>query len=76
MSFKPSNQDVRVVHANLRHYDIMYRRGTPEISDAEYDAMFRMLQSWEHQYPEIVTPNSPTQIVEHEDDGSEEPWYA
>ncbi len=35
----------------------------PEITDAEYDRLFRRLQELEAQYPELVTPDSPTQRV-------------
>ena len=35
----------------------------PLVSDAEYDALFRELQALENRYPELVTPESPTQRV-------------
>ena len=35
----------------------------PEISDAEYDRLFRELQELEEAFPELVTPDSPTQRV-------------
>jgi DNA ligase (NAD+) len=35
----------------------------PEISDAEYDQLFRELQLLEKSHPELVTPDSPTQRV-------------
>ena len=35
----------------------------PEISDAEYDALFRELLDLETQYPDLQTPDSPTQRV-------------
>ncbi len=35
----------------------------PVISDAEYDALWRELVALEGQYPELVTPDSPTQRV-------------
>ncbi|MFN3880423.1 MAG: NAD-dependent DNA ligase LigA [Nitrincola lacisaponensis] len=35
----------------------------PSISDAEYDRLFAELQSLEQQFPELVTPDSPTQRV-------------
>jgi DNA ligase (NAD+) len=35
----------------------------PEMSDAEYDRLFRELQELEAQYPELRTPDSPTQRV-------------
>jgi len=36
---------------------------SPEISDSEYDAMMEELKKLESQYPELVTPDSPTQRV-------------
>jgi DNA ligase (NAD+) len=35
----------------------------PLITDAEFDAMFRELQTLEMQYPSLATPDSPTQRV-------------
>ncbi|MGD8985920.1 MAG: NAD-dependent DNA ligase LigA, partial [Desulfobacteraceae bacterium] len=35
----------------------------PEISDAEYDRIFQRVLALERQYPELVTPDSPTQRV-------------
>lgn len=35
----------------------------PEISDAEYDELVRELRELEERYPELVTPDSPTQRV-------------
>ena len=45
--------------ANRQYYVL----DQPEITDAEYDAMFRELVELETQYPELVTPDSPTQRV-------------
>jgi DNA ligase (NAD+) len=42
------------------HYYVL---DTPQISDAEYDRLFRELQSLEQQYPEFITPDSPTQRI-------------
>ena len=35
----------------------------PEIPDAEYDALFRELRAIEDEYPDLQTPDSPTQQV-------------
>ncbi len=40
-----------------------YVEDCPEISDYEYDAMFRRLQDLENEYPEYDDPNSPTKRV-------------
>ena len=46
-----------------RHNYLYYGLDAPEIPDAEYDALFRELQALETQYPELVSPDSPTQRV-------------
>jgi len=38
----------------------------PLITDGEYDALYRELQALEEAYPELVTPDSPTQRVGYE----------
>lgn len=46
-------------HHNYRYYVL----DSPEISDAEYDEMMRELQALEAEYPQFLTPDSPTQRV-------------
>ncbi len=46
-----------------RHNYLYYALNQPEISDAEYDRLFRRLQQLEEEHPELVTPDSPTQRV-------------
>ncbi|HEX5091470.1 MAG TPA: NAD-dependent DNA ligase LigA [Burkholderiales bacterium] len=46
-----------------RHIRLYYVEDAPEITDAEYDRMFRELQAIEAQHPELATPDSPTQRV-------------
>ena len=36
---------------------------SPEISDAEYDALVQELKKIEEAHPELITPDSPTQRV-------------
>jgi DNA ligase (NAD+) len=55
-------------HAELckeinRHNRLYYNQDQPEISDAEYDALFRELQDIETAFPELITPASPSQQV-------------
>jgi DNA ligase (NAD+) len=45
------------------HNQLYYVKDQPEISDAEYDKLLRALLDLENQYPELVTPDSPTQRV-------------
>lgn len=57
-------QRIEELRALIRHHDhLYYVLDSPEISDAEYDALFRELQDLEADYPELVTPDSPTQRV-------------
>src|SRR5918912_923293 len=46
-----------------RHEELYYVHDNPEISDAEYDALLVRLAQLESEYPELVTPDSPTQRV-------------
>jgi DNA ligase (NAD+) len=45
------------------HNHRYYVLDDPAISDAEYDSLMRELRRLEEQYPEAVTPDSPTQRV-------------
>ena len=40
-----------------------YTEDDPEISDFEYDQLYHQLETLEAQFPELVTPDSPTQKV-------------
>ena len=54
----------RKLHAELHEHNYRYySRDAPLIPDAEYDQLLRELQSLEARYPELVTPDSPTQRV-------------
>jgi DNA ligase (NAD+) len=46
-----------------RHNRLYYMEARPEISDREYDLLYKELQALEAQHPELVTPDSPTQRV-------------
>ena len=48
-----------IEYHNYRYYVL----DSPVISDTEYDALMRELRELEAQYPELVTPDSPTQRV-------------
>jgi DNA ligase (NAD+) len=48
-----------IEYHNYRYYVL----DQPEISDAEYDRFMRELQEIEEKYPELQSPNSPTQRV-------------
>ena len=50
----------RLIDEANRQYYVL---DNPEITDAEYDALFRELIELETEYPELITPDSPTQRV-------------
>ena len=52
------------LRAEIRRHDrLYYVESRPEISDAEYDALFAELRRLEQDHPALVTPDSPTQRV-------------
>ncbi len=62
----PSDPSARaqVLRVQLHHHaHAYYTLDAPEIPDAEYDRLFRELQSLESAHPELLTPDSPTQRV-------------
>jgi DNA ligase (NAD+) len=48
------------VNHHLYRYHVL---DDPEISDAEYDALIGQLRALEDRFPELITPDSPTQQV-------------
>ncbi|MBQ7705247.1 MAG: NAD-dependent DNA ligase LigA, partial [Selenomonadaceae bacterium] len=48
-----------IKHHNKKYYD----DDAPEISDYEYDKLLNRLKELEAQFPEFITPTSPTQMV-------------
>jgi DNA ligase (NAD+) len=61
-------QDAKVKAEELRfeisRHDYLYHvKSEPEVSDAEYDELMRRLRTIEAHYPELVSPDSPTQRV-------------
>lgn len=50
----------RLLHEHNHRYFVL---GTPSITDAEYDSLFDELDAIEKRYPDLVTPDSPTQRV-------------
>ena len=49
----------QVEYHNYRYHVL----DSPQIADAQYDALWRQLQELERAHPELVTPDSPTQRV-------------
>ena len=61
-------ENARQKAENLReqiiyHNDRYYNQDSPEISDYEYDMLLKELEEIESEFPELITPDSPTQKV-------------
>ena len=57
-------QQIEQLRAEINHHNYRYYvLDSPEISDAEYDALMRELEALEQEHPEFIVPESPTQRV-------------
>jgi DNA ligase (NAD+) len=57
-------EKARALREQINHHNhLYYVLDNPEVSDAEYDRLFDQLSALEKRYPELVTPDSPTQRV-------------
>jgi DNA ligase (NAD+) len=55
---------IEQLKSEINHHNYRYHvLDSPEISDAEYDDLMRELQKLEEEYPQFLTPDSPTQRV-------------
>ena len=56
--------EIEQLRAELeRHNHLYHVLDDPEISDAEYDRLFRRLAELEEEHPDLIDPTSPTQRV-------------
>lgn len=52
------------LRSEINHHNrLYYVEDSPSISDAEYDRLFDRLMEIERSYPDLITPDSPTQRV-------------
>ena len=64
MSDNRTQKKIRKLSNSIRnHNHLYYVMDSPEISDQEYDQLFRELLEIEEKFPQLVTMNSPTQHV-------------
>jgi DNA ligase (NAD+) len=64
MNRRDAQTRIDALRTALRRHDYLYYvKDRPEISDTEYDRLFRELSDLEAAYPDLVTPDSPTQRV-------------
>jgi DNA ligase (NAD+) len=56
--------EIEILRAEInRHNELYYQNNAPEIADFEFDKLLERLKQLEAEYPELVTPDSPTQRV-------------
>ncbi len=64
LTLEEAKKEIERLREEIRYHDYRYYvLNDPVITDAEYDRLFRRLQELEEQFPELVTPDSPTQRV-------------
>lgn len=64
MTFDQAKTEIQKLREQLNYHSYRYYvLDDPEISDAEYDRLFRKLQELEAEFPDLVSSDSPTQRV-------------
>jgi DNA ligase (NAD+) len=64
LSHSAAKDYIDKLRREIRHHDYLYYvKDRPEISDEEYDRLFDALKRLENQFPDLTTPDSPTQRV-------------
>ena len=64
MTQEEAKARILALRAEIRHHaELYYQKDAPEISDFEYDALFRELEELEAAHPECDDPASPTHRV-------------
>ncbi len=64
MNLHEAEKRIKELRKILDHHNYLYYvLDLPEISDNEYDRLFRELKDLEERYPQLFDPNSPTQRV-------------
>jgi DNA ligase (NAD+) len=61
---KAARTQIAALAAKIAEYDYQYYTlDAPTVSDSEYDGLYRQVVDLEKQFPELITPDSPTQRV-------------
>jgi DNA ligase (NAD+) len=64
MDFEKAKKRIEELREKINYHNYRYYvLDSPEISDAEYDELLRELEELEKRFPELITPDSPTQRV-------------
>ncbi|HVR96034.1 MAG TPA: NAD-dependent DNA ligase LigA, partial [Thermoanaerobaculia bacterium] len=64
MDLDKARERIARLRSEIRHHDYLYYvKDSPEVSDEAYDRLYRELVSLEESFPDLVSPDSPTQRV-------------
>lgn len=64
MTRSQAEKEIARLRSEIRRHDrLYYVEARPDISDREYDRLYAELKKWEDQFPDLITPDSPTQRV-------------
>ncbi len=64
MNKKEAKKRIKKLHDEINYHNFKYYvESSPVISDYEFDQLLKELESLETQFPDLVTPDSPTQRV-------------
>ena len=64
MDIKTAKKEIEELRETIRyHSKLYYEKDTPEISDYEYDMLYRRLSNLEIEFPELDSPDSPSHKV-------------
>jgi len=67
MSTPETKKRITALREEIRQHDYLYYvLARPEISDSQYDELYSQLKDLERRYPNLITPDSPTQRVSGE----------
>ena len=64
MQWPEAQKRIAKLSSDLRRHNYLYYvKAEPEISDFEFDNLLKELENLESQFPDFITPDSPTQQV-------------
>ncbi|HKV13320.1 MAG TPA: NAD-dependent DNA ligase LigA [Thermoanaerobaculia bacterium] len=64
MDRKKAEERIAKLRTEIRHHDYLYYvKDAPEVSDEQYDKLYRELVALEEEHPDLVSSDSPTQRV-------------
>ena len=64
MQWPEAQKRIAQLSSDLRRHNYLYYvKAEPEISDFEFDTLLKELENLESQFPDFITPDSPTQQV-------------